>query len=190
MERHEPQREERNKQSRRDEPDEDLLDHLGEPSAEPAQESNELCDVAIEGEDDCGDPDDTEPICGRARGKARIINGFISDEADSALIEKKVEDKRFFTGEADVDLAMIFEYEERDVDSIAGISDDITNEAVLEYNEEIDDNQKRKSIEDEVEPSPESQGGVVNEDDERFLIIYHENSSEDVEANFPPANDR
>ena len=86
---------------------------------------------------------------------------------------------------------MIFEYEERDVDSIAGISDDITNEAVLEYNEEIDDNQKRKSIEDEVEPSsPESQGGVVNEDDKRFLIIYHENSSEDVEANFPPANDR
>ena len=95
MERHEPQREESNKQSRRDEPDEDLLDHLGEPSAEPAQESNELCDVAIEGEDDCGDPDDTKPICGRARGKARIINDFISDEADSALIEKKVEDERF-----------------------------------------------------------------------------------------------
>jgi hypothetical protein len=118
MERHEPQREERNKQSRRDEPDEDLIDHLGEPSAEPAQESNELCDVAIEGEDDCGDPNDTKPICCRARGKARIINGFIRDEANSALREEKAEDKRVYNGEGDnVDLAMIFDHEERDVAS-------------------------------------------------------------------------
>ena len=171
-----------------DEPDRETPEQM-ERHEPQREESNELCDVAIEGEDDCGDPNDTEPICGRARDKARIINGFIRDEADSALREENTEKKRLFSGEGDnVDLAMIFDREERDVASDA-IWNEVTIDTGLEHNEEID-GIKRKSSEDEEEPSPESQGSAFNEDDECFLIIYHENSSEDVEANVPPANDR